>query len=81
MWIAWDLSVHSDVGEVTYDTMGVAVYYGVSVLILSLGATALLGGSFGFRRCGIFNLLLMLKFFAVDCCHRFVHFGSGFLVF
>ena len=49
-------------GEVTADYMGVAVYYGVSILIISLSATALLRGSFGFRRIGLFTILLMLKF-------------------
>ena len=64
--IARELTVHSAVGEVTADAMGVAVYDGVSILITSFGATVLLGGSFWFRRCGISNLFLMLYFFAVD---------------
>ena len=46
--------------------MGMSVDDGVSILIISLSTTVLLGGSVGFRRCGIFTLLLMLRFFAVD---------------
>ena len=51
--IAWELAVHADMGEVTADGMGVAVDDGVSILIIYLSATVLLGGSFGFKRCGI----------------------------
>ena len=53
-------------GEVTADAMDVAVYYGVSILILYFSATVLLGGSFGFRRCGVSTLFLMMNFCAVD---------------
>ena len=51
--IAWKLAVHAVVGDVTDGAMGVAVDDGVSILIIYLSATVLLGGSFGFRRCGI----------------------------
>ena len=63
--ISWELSVHAAVGEVTADAMVGAVYYGLSILIITLSATVLIGGSFGFRRSGIFNLFLMLNFCAV----------------
>ena len=81
MCIARELAVHSVVGEVTTDAIGVAVDDGLSILIVSFRATVLLGGSFGFRRCGISNLFLMLKFFAVDFLHQFVYVGSEVLVF
>ena len=60
--IARELAVHYDVGEVTADAMGVVLYYGVSILIIFFSVTVLFGGSFGFRRCGITTLFLMLKF-------------------
>ena len=53
MCIAWKISVHAAVGEVTANTIGVEVEDEVSFLIISLSATVLLSGSFGFRRCGI----------------------------
>ena len=62
-------------GELTADAMVVVVDDGVSIFIISFSATVLIGGSFGFRRCGIFTLFLMLKFCAVDFCHQFVYFG------
>ena len=68
-------------GDVTADAMGVAVDYGVSILIIPLTATVLIRGSFWFRRSGIFTLFLMLKFCAVDFCHQIVYFGSEVLVF
>ena len=68
-------------GEVTADAMGVAVDYGVSILIIPFSATVLIGGSFGFIWCGISTLFLMLNFCAVDFFHQFVYFGSGVLVF
>ena len=78
--IAWELAVHSSMGEVTADSMGVAVDDWVSILIISLSATVLLDGSFEFIQCGVFTLFLMLKFCAVDFCHQFVYFGSKVLV-
>ena len=68
-------------GEVTADSVGVTVNDGVSILIIYFRATFLLGGSFGFIRCGISNPFLMLNFCAVDFCHQFVYFGSEVLVF
>ena len=53
-------------GKVTFDSMGVAVYDGVSILIISLSATVILGGYFGFRWCRISTLFLMLNFCAID---------------
>ena len=70
--ITWEIAVNSSIGEVMADFMGVAVDNGVSILIVSLSVTVFIGGSFGFRRCGIFNIFLMLKFCAVDFCHQFV---------
>ena len=64
--ITRELAVHAAVGEVTADSMGVAVDDGVFIFIISCSATVLLGGSFGFRRCGISTLFLMLNFCAVD---------------
>ena len=64
--IAWKLAAHAVVDKVTADTMGVAVDDGVSMIFMSLSATVRLGGSFGFRRCEIFTLLLMMKFCAID---------------
>ena len=49
--ITWELAVHADVGKVMADAMRVSVDDGVSILIIYLRATILLGGSFGFRRC------------------------------
>ena len=80
VFIYWELSVHADVGQVTADTMGVEVDDGVSILIISLSVTVLLGGSFGFIQSGLFTLFLMLNLFAVDFCHQFVYFGSEILV-
>ena len=60
---------------------GVSVDDGVAIFIVSLSKTFLIVGSFGFRRCGIFTLFLMLKCCAVDFSHQFVYFGSGVLVF
>ena len=67
-------------GEVTADAMVGAVYYGLSILIITLSATVLIGGSFGFRRCDISTLFLMLDFCAVDFSHQFIYFGSEVLV-
>ena len=53
-------------GEFTANAICVAVDDGASILIISIRATVLIGGSFGFRRIVIFNLFLMLKFCAVD---------------
>ena len=66
MCIDREVAARSVVGEVTAYTMGVEVDYGVSIIIISLSVTVILGGSFGFRRCGISTLLLMLNFCAVD---------------
>ena len=68
-------------GEVTTYAMYVALDDGVSTIIMYLSATILLGGSFGFRWCGIFDFFLMLKVGNVDLCHQFVNFGSEVLVF
>ena len=68
-------------GEVTADATGVAVDDGVAILIICLSATVLLGGSFGFRRCGIFTIFLMLNYCAVDFSHQFVYFVSEVFVF
>ena len=65
MFIAWELAVHSAVGEVTTDAMLVAVDDGVYILIISFSATSLLGGFFGFRQSGICSLFLMLNVCAV----------------
>ena len=70
--IALEIVVHANVGGVTADVMSVSVDDGVYILIISLRATDLLGGSFGFRRSGIFTLYLMLNFCDVDFCHHFV---------
>ena len=78
--IAWELVVHAAVGEVISDAMGVEVDDGVSILIISLRVTVLIGSYFGFIRSGILALFLMMKFCAVDFCHQFVYFGSKFLV-
>ena len=67
-------------GEVTADAMSVAVDDGVSILTISYSFTVLLGGSFGFRRCGISTLFLMMNFFDVGFFHQFVYFGSEVLV-
>ena len=72
MCIAWELAVNSAMGKVMADTMCDAVDDGVSILIIPLSANVLLGGSFGFRRYGIFTLFLILKFGAVNFCHQFV---------
>ena len=53
-------------GEVSDDAMGVAVYDLVSILIISLSATVLLGDSFGFIRWSVLILFLMLKFCTVE---------------
>ena len=79
--IAWELLFHASVGEVTDDAMCVAVYDGVYILIMPLVADFLLGDSFGLRWCGIFTLLLMLKFGAVGFFCQIVYFGSEVLVF
>ena len=71
-FIVWELLFHAVVGEVTADSMGVVVYYGVSILIISLSSTVLLGVSFGFIWCGVFTIFLMLKFCAIDFYHHFV---------
>ena len=65
MCITWELVVYAAVSEVTADAMGVAVDDGISILIISFSTIFLLGGSFGFRRCGLFTLFLMLNFCAV----------------
>ena len=70
--IARELAVHAAVSEITADAMGVAVDNGVSILIISFSTNLILGGYFGFRRCGISTLLLILKFCAVDFFHQFV---------
>ena len=66
--------------EVTADVMGVALDDKVSILIIYLSANVLLCGSFGFRRCDISTLFLMLDFCAVDFSHQFIYFGSEVLV-
>ena len=78
--IACELSVHASVDEITADYMDVAVDDGVSILIIYIRATVLLGGSFGFRRSGLFTLFLILNFCAVYFCHQFVYFISEILV-
>ena len=80
VFIAWELVVHAAVGEVMSDAMGMAVDDGVSILIISLSSNALLGGSFGFIRSGVFNIFLMLNVCAVGFLHKFVYFGSEILV-
>ena len=62
------------------DYMGVAVDDWVSILIISFSTTILLGGSFGFRWCGLSTLFLMLNFCAVDFCYQFVYFGYEVLL-
>ena len=42
--------------------MGLAVYYGVPILIISSSTTVLIGVSFGFRPCGIYTFFLVLNF-------------------
>ena len=64
--ISQELAVHAAVGEFMADAMVVAVDYGVSILIVSFGATFFLGGSIGFRRCEISTLFLMLNFCTVE---------------
>ena len=64
--IAWELSVYTSMGEVTASAVGMAVDDGLSILIMTLSTSILLGGSFGFRWWGIFTLFLMLKFCADD---------------
>ena len=78
--IAWELAVHSAVGEVRADDMGVAVDDGLYILIIYLRETVLLVGSFRFIQCGIFTLFLMMKFCAVDFCNKLIYFGSEVLV-
>ena len=78
--IAWELAVHAAMGEVTDDSMGVAVHDGVSMIITPFSATVLLVGSFGFRWCGFSTIFLMMNLCAVDFCHKFVYFGSEVLV-
>ena len=60
--IAWKLAVHAAVGKVTAYAMGVSVYDGVYILIVSFSVTLLLVVSFGFRRCWISTIFLMLNF-------------------
>ena len=79
--IGWELAAHAVVGEVMADATGEAVYDRVSILIISISATVLLGGSFGFRWCGLSTIFLVLNFCDVDFCHKSVYFGSEFLVF
>ena len=79
--IAWELVVHAAVGGVTSNSMSVALYDGLSILIISLSVTVLHGGFFGLRRCGIFTLFLLLDFCAVGFSHQFVYFGSKVLIF
>ena len=79
--INWELAVHAAGGEVTADSMGVALYDRLSIIIMSLSAIFLLGDSFGFRWCGLFTLFLMMQFGAVDFFHQFVYFHSEVLVF
>ena len=81
MCIDWELAVHAAVGEVTADSIGVAVDDRLSIIIMSLSAIFPLGGSFGFRWCGLFTLFLMMQFGAVDFFHQFVYFISEVLVF
>ena len=69
-----ELAFHADMDEFTDDAMGVAVDDRVSILIISFIVTFLLDGSFGFGRCGIFTLFLMLNFYVVDFCHKFFYF-------
>ena len=64
--ISQELAVHAEVGEITADVMGVVLDYGGSILIISLRMTVLLGDFFGFRRCDISTLFLVLNFYAVD---------------
>ena len=64
--ITRELAVHAAVGEVTADSMGVAVDDGVSILIIYLSANVLLCGSFGFRRSGILTLFLTQIFSSRD---------------
>ena len=64
--IARELAVHAEAGEITTDVMGVILDYGGSILIISLRMTVLLGDFFGFRRCDIYTLFLVLNFYAVD---------------
>ena len=66
MCIDWKLAVYAAMGEVTAYTMDVAVDDVVSILIISLSVAVLLGGSFGFRRCGLSTIFLMLNFCTVD---------------
>ena len=77
--ISWELAVHAEM-VVKADAMGVVVYDELSILIISFIDTVILGGSFGFRRCGISTLFLILIFFAVGFCHQFVYFGYKVLV-
>ena len=67
-------------GGVTDDAMCVAVDDGVCILIIFFSENLLLGVSFGFRWFGISTLFLIMKFGAVDFCHKFVYFGSEVLV-
>ena len=62
--------------EFTANAMCVTVDDGVYILIMSLIVTVLIGGSFGFRRCGIFTLFLIMKFGAVDFCNQLFYFVS-----
>ena len=73
--------MHAAVGEVTADSMDVTVDDGVSILIIFFITTVLIGGSFGFRRCGLSTLFLVLKFVLLILIHQIVYFGSEFLVF
>ena len=66
MCITWEIAVHAAVSEVTANVIVVAVDDGVSILIIYFSVTFLLSGSFGFRRCGLSTLFLMLNFCVVD---------------
>ena len=53
-------------GEVMASSVGVAVDEGLSILIMTLSTSIILGGSFGFIWWGVFTLFLILKFCADD---------------
>ena len=61
MCIAQELAVNAVVGEVTADAMSTAVDDRVSIIMIYFSMTFLLSGSFGFRRCGISTLFLILN--------------------
>ena len=64
--IAWELAFYASMGEVAAESMGAALDDGVSILIISFSAAVFIGVSFGFIRCEISTLFLMLNFCAVD---------------